>query len=264
VAEIVQLHYVERGEGLPVVLLHGFPFDHRIWEPAAEALSDTYRVIAPDLRGHGQSPAPEGVYTMDALAGDVLALLDELKIERAVWIGHSMGGYITMAALRIAPGRIAGVGLVATHPFADSPEKQRDRIASAKKALERGSEAVVSGMVNGLFAPGTDLESEPVQRIRQIMVNTPREGVAGALEAMAGRPDSVETLRDAAIPMVLIAGAQDQIVGPDMIETMAKTLPKLRRVPIDGAGHMPMIEQPDALTAALREFLQRNQNLISV
>jgi 3-oxoadipate enol-lactonase len=241
------------------VLLHGFPFNHTIWQAQVEALSDEYRVITPDLRGHGQSPTPEGVYTVDLMANDVVGLLDGLGIDRAVWVGHSMGGYVTMAALRRSPTHVRAAALVATHPYADSPEKQQDRVSSAQRALESGSAAVVSGMVNVLFAPGTDLESDEVRRVRGVMVNTPRVGVAGALEAMAGRPESVETLRNTPIPLVMIAGAQDQIVKPDMLDTLVKDVPRLRLVTISGAGHMPMIEQPDATTAALREFLRTVQ-----
>jgi pimeloyl-ACP methyl ester carboxylesterase len=145
---------------------------------------------------------------------------------------------------------------VATHPFADPPERQQDRQNIAKKALESGSEAAVSGMVSMLFAPGTDLQSETVQRIRQIMVGTPPAGVAGSQQGMAARPDAVETLRAAPIPMAVIAGAHDQIVKPDMIVKWLDSAPHLRLVWIDGAGHMPMIEQPEATTAAQREFLQ--------
>jgi 3-oxoadipate enol-lactonase len=253
---LAKLHTVERGSGLPVVLLHGFPFDHTIWQAQIEALSSEARVITPDLRGHGQSPVLQTGYGMDHMANDIVALLNDLGIDQAVWVGHSMGGYLTMAALRRFPTRVRAAAFVATHPYADSPEKQQDRKTSAIKALEQGSEAVVSDMVNNLFAPGTDLESDTVQRIRSIMLNTPRVGVAGALEAMAGRPESVETLRNTRIPMVMIAGAQDQIVKADQLDTLVKQVPHLRLVTIDGAGHMPMIEQPDATTTALREFLQ--------
>jgi 3-oxoadipate enol-lactonase len=250
------LYTVERGGGLPVVLLHGFPFDHTIWQAQIEVLSSEARMITPDLRGHGQSPVLQAGYGIDQMAHDVVMLLDDLGVDQAVWVGHSMGGYLTMAALRRSPDRVKAAAFVATHPYADSPEKQQDRKNSATKALEQGSEAVVSGMVKVLFAPGTDLESDSVQRVRSIMLSTPRAGVAGALEAMAGRPESVETLRDARIPMMMVAGVQDQIVKPDVLATLVRQVPHLRLVMIEGAGHMPMIEQPDATTTALREFLQ--------
>ncbi len=253
---IEKLHVIERGTGLPVVLLHGFPFDQSIWQAQIDALSPDYRIIAPDLRGHGRSPAPAGSYPMPAMAGDIVALLDERGIDRAVWVGHSMGGYITMAALREYPSRVRAAALVATHPFADPPEKQQDRRNGAQTALDSGSAASVSGMFSTIFAPGTDLESERAQRIRQIMFQTPPAGVAGVQLGMAERPDSVETLRAARVPLVVIAGAEDQIVKRAMLDKLAESLPDLRFVWIDGAGHMAMIEQPNTTSAALRAFLQ--------
>jgi len=251
----VKLSYWERGTGLPVVLLHGFPFDHTLWQAQADALSREYRIITPDLRGHGQSPAPDGSYPMRDMAGDVVALLDSLGIEQVVWAGHSMGGYITLAALRDFGPRVRAAAFVATHPYADPPEKQQDRQNGARKALESGTESAVSGMIPTIFAPGADPESEQARRIRQIMFRTPPTGVAGVQQGMAARPDSVETLREARVPMVWIAGAQDQIVKRAMLEGLAQTLPSLRMVWIEGAGHLPMIEQPDATTEALRAFL---------
>jgi 3-oxoadipate enol-lactonase len=253
----VKLAHEERGTGKPVVLVHGFPFDHTIWQAQIDVLSPDYRVITPDLRGHGLSPVPQAGYDLDAMMSDVIALLDSLGIDAAVWVGHSMGGYITMAALRHAPQRVSAAAFVASHPFADSPEKQQDRRRSADRALAEGSAPVVAGMINVLFAPGTDLESMAVKSIQKIMVNTPPVGVAGALIAMAGRPDSVKTLQDTHIPMTLIAGAQDQIVKPELVEPLAQHVPHLRLVQIDRAGHMPMIEQPEITAAALREFLRR-------
>jgi 3-oxoadipate enol-lactonase len=252
----VKCHYQERGTGLPVVLIHGFPFDHTIWQAQAAVLSSTYRVITPDLRGLGQSPAPEGTYHMDRLAGDIFALLDDLGIERAVWVGHSMGGYITMAALRLASERIMGVGLVATHPHADSDEKRAQRLASAESVLQTGPAGLVSDMIKVLFAPKVEATAPAAQGIARIMSNTAPVGIAGALRGMAARPASVDTLRNLAVPAVVITGAEDQVFALDMVQRMAGIIPQARLVVIDGAGHMPMIEQPDATTAALWSFLE--------
>src|SRR5438132_6835533 len=109
----VSLHYTEQGQGpMPLVLLHGYPLSSAIWQEQVESLSTDYRVITPDLRGHGQSPAPEGVYEMDLMARDVFALLDSLNIQKAAIMGHSMGGYVTLAAYRMAPERFLALGLI--------------------------------------------------------------------------------------------------------------------------------------------------------
>jgi pimeloyl-ACP methyl ester carboxylesterase len=240
---------------LPVVLLHGFPFDHTIWRAQVEALSGSFRLITPDLRGQGQSPVTEDVYTMDLLARDVIGLLDDLGIARAVWAGHSLGGYITMAALRIAPDRIAGIALVATQHRADTEERRQGRIAAAEQARTPGPHPVPPAMVQAMFAPGYDLASPTGRQITDLMGRIAPLGIAGTQLGMAGRPDSTETLRAVRVPAVVIAGAKDQIVPLAVAQQMAQTVPQSRLVEIGGAGHLVMIEQPEATTAALREFL---------
>jgi 3-oxoadipate enol-lactonase len=252
----VQLFFETRGQGLPVVLLHGFPFDHTIWAAQAEALSDSFRIITPDLRGHGQSPIPDESYSLDLMAQDIGALLDDLSIPRAVWVGHSMGGYITMAALRQFPERIAGIGLVATHPHADTDDKRIERIKSAEAALQSGPGDLALSMMGVLFAPSVDRKSDMAQTVYRIMLHTAPAGVAGTLRAMADRPDSVDTLRNVNVPAVVIAGVQDQIVKLDVAQAMAGLIPHAHMIAVDNAGHMPMIEQPDATTLALRRFLE--------
>ena len=253
--DTVQLHYVERGKGQPVLLLHGFPLDHTIWEAQIEALSARWRVIAPDLRGHGQSPIWGGVFTMDDMAADVAALLDTLGIERATWVGHSMGGYVAMAALRRVPERVAGVGMVATHPFADAPEKRTQRELSAQQVLSEGTEALVEAMLGVLFAPETPPDTDYVQRVAAIMRRTSPQSVAAALRGMAARPSSVATLLRARVPMIVIAGRHDQIVTRNIMRRIADQLPPVPIRQIEGAGHMPMLECPQETSAMLDDFL---------
>ena len=251
----VNLYYEERGQGLPVVLLHGFPYNHTIWQAQQAALSDVARVITPDLRGHGQSPAPEGEYTMDLMASDVLALLNRLDVPRAVWVGHSMGGYILMAALRMAPERIAGVGLVATHPLADPGDKRVQRRESANLAMENGSTDTAFSMMSQIFAPDVDGTSPLAQSVYDIMINTPPAGIAGAQRGMALRPDSSDTLRELSVPAVVVAGVEDKIIELDTSRAMAALIPGVQMVEVNNAGHMPMLEQPDLTTDALRSLV---------
>ncbi len=256
-APTVKLHYVEQGAGQPVVLIHGFPLDHTIWQAQLEALSRDYRVIAPDLRGHGESPASDGVYSMDLLARDVLALLDELGVERAIWVGHSMGGYVTLAALRLAPERILGVALVNTHPFADSDERRLARIQSAEVAMANGASDLAFSMMSTLFGPNYDRKSATAQAIYELMADTSPEGVNGAQRGMAERPDSSATLRELRVPALLIAGEDDQIVTQEMAQQTAQLIPNAEFIVIPDAGHLVMVEQPEQTTAALRGFLSQ-------
>ena len=253
--DTVQLHYVEHGAGQPVVLLHGFPLDHTIWEAQIEALSARWHVIAPDLRGHGQSPIWGGVFYMEDMAADVVALLDSLEIERAVWVGHSMGGYVTMAALRRFPERVAGAAMVATHPFADSPEKRTQREMTAQKVLSEGVGTLAEEMLGVLFAPETPPSADYVRRTAAIMRRANPQGVAAALRGMAARPSSVGTLLSARVPMIFIQGQHDQIVTRNVLRRIEDRLPPVSIRRIEGAGHMPMLERPELTSAALGEFL---------
>ena len=119
----VDLFYNEQGQGTPVILLHGFPFNHTIWQPVMPLLAEHARLIMPDLRGFGQSPVTDGVYSMRLMAEDVVALMDKLGLEKAVLVGHSMGGYISLAFAQAYPNRLLGLGLVATQDSSDLPEK---------------------------------------------------------------------------------------------------------------------------------------------
>ncbi len=253
--ETVQLHHVERGAGQPVLLLHGFPLDHTIWEAQIEALSARWHVIAPDLRGHGRSPIWGGVFTMEEMAADVAALLDTLKIERAAWVGHSMGGYVAMAALRVLPERVAGVGMVATHPFADSPEKRTQRELTAQQVLSEGVGTLVEAMLGVLFAPETSPDADYVRHVASIMRRTSPQGVAAALRGMAARPSSLETLLNARVPMIFLAGQRDQIVTRGVLRRVEDQLPTVLLRRIEEAGHMPMLERPNETSAILDDFL---------
>jgi len=253
--QAIPLHYVEAGQGPVVVLVHGFPFNHRIWDAQVRDLGADYHVLAPDLRGFGESQAPESGYGMDDFAGDIVALLDRRGIERAVWVGHSMGGYITLAALRRWPERVAAAAFVATHARPDSPEKKLQRETSADNVMLNGVSDIAFTMMGTIFAPDVDRQSMMAQNIYEIMVASPPQAIAGALRGMAARPDARPMLGTLAIPALVIAGEDDETVDAALTRELADLLPGARLVVIPGAGHMPMVEQPDATSAALREFL---------
>src|SRR5260370_36451285 len=145
-AHTVTLHFSEHGQGTPVVFLHGYPLSSAIWHTQQQGLSDHYRVITPDLRGHGQSPAPDGVYEMDTLAADVLALLDSLNIPKAVIMGHSMGGYVTFALWRMAAQRFQSLGLICSPARPDSEAARNNRYKTAGESLGDRRERVATRM----------------------------------------------------------------------------------------------------------------------
>src|SRR5512133_1931525 len=152
----VDLYYEEHGQGMPVIFLHGFPFDHSIWEPLVPLLSKDVRLILPDLRGFGRSPVTDDIYTMRLQAEDVVHLMDRLEIEQAVLVGHSMGGYISLAFAQAYPGRLLALGLIATQAAADAPERRQSRYKAAEAVTRKGARVVASDMVNKL-TPRTEL-----------------------------------------------------------------------------------------------------------
>jgi pimeloyl-ACP methyl ester carboxylesterase len=237
-----------------LLLLHGFPFDHTIWREQASALSDISRVITPDLRGHGRSPGPTGAYSMDLMARDVLLTLDHIGVDKAIWVGHSMGGYVTMAAWRLAPERFLGFGLVASNHRADSPEARERRLSLAQQIESVGSEAAVNPKV---FAEGATPPQRHVESTKQMTLNAPPEGIIGTLLAMAARPDSTETLRTINVPALVVGGERDQLFRPEIPQQMAELLPNARLVMVPDAGHVPMLEQPGIVNDALRDLVSR-------
>lgn len=254
-ATTVSLSYSERGQGIPVVLLHGYPLNRDIWREQLQSLSDHYHVITPDLRGHGLSPAPDGLYEMDLVIRDVFALLDLLEIEKAVIIGHSMGGYATLAGWRAAPERFIALGLIGSQAGADSEEAKQNRYNMAEKVYVEGSKVVAEAMVPKFFAPGFPADDPIIEQVKTIVLNTKPSGIIGTLKGMAARPDSTSILPNIDVPVLLLSGDKDQLIPPTRSEAMATAIKTATLVTVENAGHMPMMEQPHATTMAIRKFL---------
>lgn len=253
------MHVQEFGAGKPVILLHGFPLSGQIWSQVAQILAGRYRVIVPDLPGHGATPVlrgPDGA-TMELMAGEVLHLLGRLNLEQAAVAGHSMGGYTALALARIAPHRLAGLGLVATQARDDTPEARQGRHALAEKVAREGSAAAAAGMAPKLFGEAVTQGSPLYQETEALMRSTSAEGVQAALLGLAARADARAWLDSIAVPTVVVAGQQDRIVPGDRAEEMAAAIAGSSLTVIEGAGHMPMLERPSETADALRTWLAR-------
>jgi 3-oxoadipate enol-lactonase len=252
----VRLCYDDEGVGPAVVLLHGFPLGRWIWDAPRAALRDRYRVIVPDLRGHGDSEVTQGPYAMDALAEDVARLLDALRIERAVLGGLSMGGYVVFAFWRRFAARVRGLVLCDTRAKGDDRGEKVMRQATAKIALERGTAAVVDGMLPKLLAPRT-LEEQPelCAAVRARLARTDPRAVAAALLGMKERVDSTPTLATITVPTLIVVGRDDQLTPPPIARELQAGIPGARLEVVAYAGHLSPVEQPAATSAALRRFL---------
>jgi 3-oxoadipate enol-lactonase len=252
----ITLAYTDQGRGTPVVLLHAFPQNRTMWAPQIEALSKTHRIVAPDFRGFGESDAPQGPYTLDQFADDAAGLLDHLAIQRAVLAGLSMGGYTAFAFYRKYRDRVKGLVLADTKAQADTEEGRAGRFAMAQTAQAKGAGAVADIMLPKLLSP-VALQTKPelVRQVRAAIERTQVSGIAGALMAMAERPDSMPLLSRIACPTLVITGELDGPTPPADGKLMAEKIPGARLEIIPRAGHLSNLEQPEAFNAALRDFL---------
>lgn len=241
------------GAGAPVVLLHGFPLDRRMWQEQHEALAGC-RLFLPDLRGHGASEASPPPYSMVSLAEDLRRELDHLGLDRIALGGLSMGGYVALAFAARYPERLAALLLLDTHPKADPPEVRRARADQAARVRKAGPEAVVDELATRLVG-GRDIDPQVVALAREMILGTSRDGMVGALEGMAARPDSTPGLAAISCPTLIVVGSDDAIVPPAMAREMAAAIPHAELVEIPGAGHLAPLERPALVNAALTRFL---------
>lgn len=253
----IEMAYDDVGSGAAVVLLHGYPFNRSMWREAAEALSAHYRIITPDLRGHGEtSVSDDEPATIEAMAQDVAALLDELEIERVVLGGLSMGGYVAFAFYRQFGLRVHALILADTRPQADPEEVRRNRQLQAEKILVEGMESIADDFLKKTLTPETiSQKPETRKRVREMIVSTKPQGAVAALQAMAARRDQTDLLPEIIAPTLIIVGSRDQITPPRDAELMHNEIRDSRLAIIEGAAHLSNLEQPGQFNRVLKDFL---------
>jgi pimeloyl-ACP methyl ester carboxylesterase len=264
-----RLHFADTGAGLPVVFLHPTPLDRDYWRPLLEDLAGV-RAIALDFRGHGSSELgtslPAGgfykdpdvpVLTMHRLASDVLALLDHLEIEEAVFVGCSIGGYVLLELWRQAPERMQGLAFVCSKPQADSEaalNKRADTIATVRQS---GVNAIFDGMAQSLIgATARQRHPEMAAQLRKRMTLTP-EALIAVQAGLAARPDSVPTVATIQVPVLAIAGGEDGSVSPADMEAFIAAPGGCESHLLPDAGHFAAYEQPQKVATLLAEWLRQ-------
>jgi 3-oxoadipate enol-lactonase len=251
-----EIAYWTLGDGPPVVLLHPFPAHHAFWLPVAESLAGRYRVILPDLRGHGDSEAGVGPATMEKHAEDLARVMDDADVGRAAVAGVSIGGYVLFEFWRKCRGRVAALGLFNTKAPADNPEGRAARLTAARDVLEVGTEPFFETMVQRVLSPATrgtrpDLAEGALAMMRRM---SPAD-VAEVQRGMAERPDSVETLKGINVPTLIVTGEHDAMTGVNEATLMRQHIPGSEMRVIPRAGHYSPWEQPGETTKILRQFL---------
>jgi 3-oxoadipate enol-lactonase len=251
-----ELAYEILGNGPPVVLLHPFPAHHELWLPAAQALVSRYRVILPDLRGHGDSGIGEGPATMEKHAVDLARILDHAEVARAPFAGVSIGGYVLFEFWRKYRGRVTALVLCNTKAQPDTPEGRAGRLQAAADVLERGTEQFFETMVPKLLGKTTrEARPDRVEGALGMMRKMSPEDVAQVQRGMAERPDSVPTLKTINVPTLVVTGDEDILTGPADAELIRQNLPGSGMKLIPRAGHYSPWEQPDEVGRLVRQFL---------
>ena len=244
-----------RGEGAPIVFIHGFPLDRTMWRHQLAGLS-RWKRIALDLRGAGASSVPADGYSVARYADDVVQALDSLEIDRAVVCGLSLGGYILFDLLRRHSGRVRAAVFCSTKSAADTAEARRGRDEMAALAQREGTGAIAERLVPNLLAPATfAAQPDVVAHVREMINRTPLAGLVGALHAMRDRPDSTPMLGSIAAPALVVAGEDDKITPADGMRVMAQAIPGAQFAVIPAAGHMAPLEQPLATSRIVADFL---------
>lgn len=253
----VNLYHRDLGLGPPVIFVHGFPLDGRMWQRQA-TLAERIRIITPDLPGAGRSPhfdLGQSPATLGHYADAVIDLLDRLELEKATLCGLSMGGYILFEIWRRAPQRIASLIFCDTRAEADSPDIKQNRRAAIQKVIQGRRAEVTEPMLDLLLAPPARQNPDLVDDVRAMMDAVVEEGLVAALQAMHDRPDSLETLRTIVVPALVIVGSLDSLTPPPTARVIQQGISHSRLVEIPDAGHLSPLENPRAFNAALVEFL---------
>lgn len=245
----IELAYDRRGKGIPLVLLHGFPLDHHLWDDITPLLEDRFDLILPDLRGFGESTTVDAQYSMDDYASDIVGLLDQLGIQKAAVAGHSMGGYVVLAFAKLYPERVRGLALISSQVLADPPDRKEGRYKSAADVAEKGISGVVDAMVPK-FTSDADLQAVA----RKLMEKQPPDAYIGALKAMAERMDSASLLNTVKFPVVIVHGETDALIPVARAREVKTALPDSHYVELKDTGHVPMLEAAKETAEALQHL----------
>ncbi|AXB45398.1 alpha/beta fold hydrolase [Amycolatopsis albispora] len=253
----ISVAYTDEGTGAPLVLVHGHPFDRSMWQPQVDRFAGAdWRVIAPDLRGYGETTVVPGKTHLETFARDLAELLDRLEVGRIVLGGLSMGGQIVMEFHRLFPERVRALVLADTSPVGETSAGKRLRNETADRLLREGLGPYADEVLPKMVAPhNLDALPEVGKHVLGMMRGAPAEGAAAALRGRAERLDYVESLGSVAEPTLIVVGSDDEFTPVAEAELMHRRISGSRLAVIEGAAHMPNLERRDAFDGELEAFL---------
>ncbi|GAB4285632.1 MAG: alpha/beta hydrolase [Marinilabiliales bacterium] len=251
-----RLHFVDKGDGKELLLLHGFMESVRIFERIINKLSNNYRIVAIDLPGHGMTDVFSEVHNMEFMAECASFVLDNLKISSASILGHSMGGYAALAFADLYPHKTNALGLIHSHPFADSEEKKNDRLKQIQLIKSGKKDLIIRSLIPNLYATkNIEKLSKEIEFSMNIALNTPAEGIIAALAGMKNRIDRSHVLENNKLPVIWIYGKHDNLINYKMIDKFVKGKSNIKPVLLENSGHMGFVEEPDNTTEEIKAFL---------
>jgi pimeloyl-ACP methyl ester carboxylesterase len=250
-----KIHYSDSGEGKAVILVHGYPESEKVWEQFSGHLAKSFRVVAIDLPGHGQSDLISETNTMEIFAEAIKEVLEFLGIKKAFLVGHSMGGYAILGFLRKFPGYLSGYCLFHSHPFADPPEAIEKRLKNIRLIEEGKKDEMIPGFVHGLFAAANiELLKDKVEKSVKIALATSEATIIADLRGMMERSSQVHLLEEGKVPFLWILGTFDSLIDHIAIQQNVKLPANARVVILKNSGHMGFIEEEELSVKYLTEF----------
>lgn len=254
----INVSYLEEGSpnGNPLIFIHGFPFNKKMWKKQLSALKETHRCIAYDVRGHGESERGVAQFSIPQFADDLFFFMDALKIEKALIVGLSMGGYIALHAIEKQPGRIAGLVLCDTQCAADSDEAREKRKKTIAFIQKNGLAVYAEESLKNLFAPASfTTKKDEVTFIKNTILKTPAENICFTLQALADRKETCSSLPQIKVPVYILVGKEDKITSPEVARKMQALINDSSLHIIEGAGHLSNLENPEEFNKQLKTFL---------
>ena len=245
-------------ENPPILFIHGFPFDHYMWDKQIEKFNGDYYCITYDIRGLGSSPVGDGQFTMESFVDDLENVIDSLNLDKPILCGLSMGGYISLRAVERMEEKLGSLILCDTKSLADNNEGRVNRAKGIKQINDEGVERFVEQFISNCFAEGfkqtSDTEYETILRKSK---KYDAVGVKGCLLAMAGRTDTTSYLQNISIPTLVICGEEDKLTPPDVMKSMSDKIKNSKFVTIEGAGHIPPVEAATRVNKEIENFLNQ-------